>query len=70
MVVPFTTIRPNLNPALNQSEMRFYEKSNKGKNDAMFFEKCNDFIIYIHVANHILTSLEGLSMINDMFGMG
>jgi hypothetical protein len=42
---PLYHLRSNLNPTkLNQSEMSFYEKSNKRKTDAMFFsEVCNDF---------------------------
>jgi len=45
-----------LNPAkLNQNEMSFYEKSNKRKNDAMFF-----FQKYAMISH---ASLEGLSMI-------
>lgn len=53
---PLYHLRSNLNPAkLNQSEMSFYEKSNKRKNDAMFF-----FQKYAMISH---ASLEGLSMI-------
>jgi len=44
---PLYHLRSNLNPAkLNQSEMSFYEKSNKRKNDAMFFQK---YAMILHI---------------------